>query len=178
MQLSSVFVSLTLWASFVLGEPLSRSSIATVNSDITVLESNIASLNTLIGGFSGSFFQAASIRAACDSLNKANSKTTQDIEDASPFSVDEGNNIYAAIHTSLGPAINNTFDTLIAKKPMFSSLGVTNVVRSSLQDLENGIVPFVNSLINAAPAEQKDRTAQEARGILAGLKNCESIYSS
>ncbi|GFF35570.1 hypothetical protein IFM46972_04595 [Aspergillus udagawae] len=150
-QLLALLLSVGAFAS-----PLALRSASTVLTDLSSISAHLSILSTTVGNFDGTLTGAVSVQQDEITLSDALNKTVIDVTASSAFGAADSTSVTNAV-TGLESGILTVLDKIIGKvgstvscewsrnpttgddlkKSLFASAGVTSVVLSDLETLQN-----------------------------------------
>ncbi|THH14456.1 hypothetical protein EW146_g5882 [Bondarzewia mesenterica] len=184
-----------------LASPLSKRTVAQVESDISNINDQVNSLNTAIEAFpdsGGSLSEALAIHTSATNLETAiNSATSDtqaiylhdltlhsssliDVQATDPFSDADGQTILSQVQ-ALEPNITSALQNIVEKKPAFEALpigGIPALVEQDLQTLESDTSAFANALIANTPADLLDQANSIKSDIDSAFATAVAAYAS
>lgn len=171
------FVACTSALLLVIASVVSGTTVAQVKSDITAIDTAVASLNQQLQSNSLNYFSALAIHSAAVQVDDKIKAGTSDVNSLTETPTDA--DAQEIINTLTGTEVNvkSATDRLIVLKPQFDSLGVTGIAKGDINNLKTDTAAFGAALVNVAPAAEKASAQALADKFNADLANAAAAYN-
>ncbi|KAH8899034.1 hypothetical protein GQ53DRAFT_817239 [Thozetella sp. PMI_491] len=123
----------------------SKRTAAQIESSISTISSNLATLDTQITAFTGSILQAIPLLTAVNNLESSITSGTSTVKSTGALSSADSTTIYSAINT-LSSKIISVLSDVEAKASVVASSGYTSIVESALETLKTDADAFLAAL--------------------------------
>ena len=152
-------------------------TVATVKSDISSIDSAVTSLNKQLASNSINYFSALAINnAAVDVDNKIKSATS-DVNSLTETPTDADAQEIIATLTGTEKNVKSATDRLIVLKPQFDSLGVTGLAKDDINNLKTDTAAFGAALVKVSPQAEKEQAQSLADEFNADLAKAAAAYN-
>ncbi|KAF7158948.1 hypothetical protein CNMCM5623_004127 [Aspergillus felis] len=169
--------------------PLALRSVSTVLTDLSTVSAHLSMLSTTVGNFDGTLTSAVSVQQDEITLSDALNKTVIDVTASSAFGAADSTSVTHAL-TGLESGIVTVLDNIIGKvgspvsrewsnnpiadddlkKALFASAGVTSIVLSDLETLQNLTDGLSKQL-------QQKVTSGDASTIASEIAQLDGVYA-
>ncbi|PFH47893.1 hypothetical protein AMATHDRAFT_151023 [Amanita thiersii Skay4041] len=176
------FFSAALFLVSLVGTTLSQTSVATVESDISNISSQVTALNNAISRFTRTdLLGALNIHNDAVALVSTLNDATADVNGVpTPVAESDGQTILSDVQ-AFEPTIISALNNLVIKKPEFEAVplaGILDLIRSDLNDLNAATSGFEGALINSAPADLVDDANAIKAAIDVAFANAIAAYAT
>ncbi|CDR88816.1 uncharacterized protein SPSC_05648 [Sporisorium scitamineum] len=161
----------------VLASIVSGTTVATVKSDVSAIDTAVTSLNQQLQATSLNYFSALAINSAANSLDDKIKTATTDVQDLTETPTDADANEIISTLTGTEKNVKSATDRLIVLKPQFENLGVAGIAKGDIDSLKTDTAAFGAALVKVAPAAEKEAAQDLADEFNADLANAAAAYN-
>ncbi|THC94418.1 hypothetical protein EYZ11_006115 [Aspergillus tanneri] len=147
-----------------------------VQQDLDKLSTDVKALTSAITSYTGGVSGALEIQNKEQTVEGDLDKVTTDAKAASTFTESESSTITKSV-LGLEPDIKTSLDTLVQKKQLIVSAGVTDIVKGDLQKLKSKTDSMSTELQAKATATDKDTLASKTKDLDAAFESALAQFS-
>ncbi|TKY88882.1 hypothetical protein EX895_002123 [Sporisorium graminicola] len=161
----------------VLASIVSGTTVATVKSDISAIDTAVTSLNKQLQSDSLTYFSALAISQAATALDDKIKTGTTDVQGLTETPTDADAQDIINTLTGTEKNVKSATDRLVVLKPQFTSLGVQSIAKSNIATLKTDTATFGAALVSVSPANEKAAAQSLADKFNADLANAAAAYA-
>nr|XP_036575980.1 uncharacterized protein CTRU02_14117 [Colletotrichum truncatum]KAF6782636.1 hypothetical protein CTRU02_14117 [Colletotrichum truncatum] len=176
MQLTKTLLFSLVGTAFALPTQGEKRQLATIQGAITSVQTSLTKLDTAVKAANDANTVAAVQTAATD-VQTAITKAQSDIEGAQALQLQEALGLQQ-LATDLTTAATTTVDDIIAKKPTFDQLGVSQVVAQQLTAQKQASAGLGTAIVSKVPAIGQGIAQQSVDQITAALDKGIQAYGA
>ncbi|KAJ0159153.1 Cell wall mannoprotein 1 [Colletotrichum tanaceti] len=175
MQLTKTLLFALVGTAFA--TPVEKRQVAILQQAVTDVQGAITKLDTAVKAVGDDVNSAQPVLAAATELKGVITKSGEAIQGAQPLQLQEALGLQQ-IASDLQSSATTLVDDIIAKKPNFDKIGVSNVVLQNLQDEKATTTSLASSIVAKVPAIGQGIAQQAVDQITAVLDKAITAYSA
>ncbi|KAL0932646.1 uncharacterized protein CTRU02_211609 [Colletotrichum truncatum] len=178
MQLTKTLLFSLVGTAFALPTQGEKRQLATIQGAITSVQTSLTKLDTAVKVCAANDANTvAAVQTAATDVQTAITKAQSDIEGAQALQLQEALGLQQ-LATDLTTAATTTVDDIIAKKPTFDQLGVSQVVAQQLTAQKQASAGLGTAIVSKVPAIGQGIAQQSVDQITAALDKGIQAYGA